>query len=75
MIRRIVFVSLLFAICPHFLSAQDTTRFTPTIGYTAFKVREPVLRLKPGDVLVSESLMGDYYTEEGGAWPGEVGPI
>ncbi len=75
MIRRIVFVSLLFAICSDFLSAQDTTRFTPTIGYTAFKVREPVLRLKPGDVLISESLMGDYYTEEGGAWQGEVGPI
>ena len=75
MIHRIVFVALLFAIYPHCLFAQDTTRFTPTIGYTAFKVREPVLRLKPGAVLISESLMGDYYTEEGGAWPGEVGPI
>jgi acetamidase/formamidase len=31
--------------------------------------------MKPGDVLISESMMGDYYTEEGGAWPGEVGPI
>ncbi|MCH7675467.1 acetamidase/formamidase family protein [candidate division KSB1 bacterium] len=55
--------------------AQDTTRFTPKIGYQAFKVREPVLTLKPGDVLISETLMGGYYTEEGGAWPGEVGPI
>ena len=55
--------------------AQDTIRFTPKIGYQAFKVREPVLRLKPGQVLVSETLMGGYYTEEGGAWPGEVGPI
>ncbi len=55
--------------------AQDTTRFTPKIGYQTFKVREPVLTLKPGDVLISETLMGGYYTEEGGAWPGEVGPI
>ncbi len=57
------------------LHAQDTTRFTPKIGYQAFKVREPVLTLKPGDVLISETLMGGYYTKEGGAWPGEVGPI
>lgn len=55
--------------------AQDTLRFTPKVGYTTFRVREPVLRLKPGTVLVSETLMGPYYTEEGGAWPGEVGPI
>ncbi|MDZ7344839.1 MAG: hypothetical protein ONA90_10050, partial [candidate division KSB1 bacterium] len=55
--------------------AQDTIRFTPKIGYQAFKVREPVLGMKPGQVLVSETLMGAYYTEEGGAWPGEVGPI
>lgn len=55
--------------------AQDTVRFTPTTGSQAFKVREPVLRIKPGQVLVSNTLTGGYYTEEGGAWPGEVGPI
>ncbi len=55
--------------------AQDTTRFTPKVGYKAFKVREPVLRMKPGDVLISESMMSEYFTEEGGEWPGEVGPI
>lgn len=60
---------------PFLLTAQDTLRFTPTIGYQTFKVREPVLRMKPGQVLISETMMGPYYTKEGGAWPGEVGPI
>ncbi|NIR47064.1 hypothetical protein GWO43_01115, partial [candidate division KSB1 bacterium] len=70
-------ISLFFAILlsPTLTFAQDTTHFKPEIGYQAFKVREPVLTLKPGDVLVSETLMGAYHTEEGGAWPGEVGPI
>ncbi len=57
------------------LLAQDTLRFTPTTGYQTFKVREPVLRMKPGQVLISETMMGAYYTKEGGAWAGEVGPI
>ena len=77
MFRMKKFLQWVIALC--FLQqigfAQDTIRFTPKVGSQAFKVREPVLHLKPGDVLISESLMGDYYTEEGGAWPGEVGPI
>ncbi len=64
-------VPLLAAAAP----AQDTIRFTPKVGYPTFTVREPVLRVKPGTVIVTETLMGAYYTEEGGAWPGEVGPI
>ncbi len=67
-------VSSIFLICGS-VAGQDTTRFTPTLGYQAFKVREPVLRLKPGAVLVSETLEGGYHTKEGGDWPGEVGPI
>ncbi len=54
---------------------RDTVRFTPTVGYQTFAVREPVLRVRPGTVLVSNTLFGGYYTREGGAWPGEVGPI
>ncbi|MFQ5675517.1 MAG: acetamidase/formamidase family protein [bacterium] len=69
---RGIFILLLFC---SLAAAQDTTRFTPKVGFQAFKVREPVLTLKPGDVLISETLMGGYYTKEGGAWPGEVGPI
>lgn len=72
---KFIFLCFTVIISPYLIFAQDTTRFTPKIGYKAFKVREPVLRLKPGDVLISETLMGGYYTEEGGDWPGEVGPI
>lgn len=54
---------------------QDTVRFTPTIGHPTFAVREPVLRVRPGTVLISNTMHGPYYTEAGGAFPGEVGPI
>ena len=57
------------------LDAQDTVRFSPTVGYSTFAVREPVLTVRPGTVLISNTNFGGYYTEEGGAFPGEVGPI
>lgn len=57
------------------LQAQDTVRFEPTVGYRTFAVREPVLRIAPGTVLISRTNSGGYYTPEGGAFPGEVGPI
>ncbi|HWP37250.1 MAG TPA: acetamidase/formamidase family protein [Gemmatimonadales bacterium] len=55
--------------------AQDTVRFEPTVGHPTFAVREPVLRIRPGTVLVSKTMFGPYYTEAGGAFPGEVGPF
>jgi amidase len=55
--------------------AQDTVRFTPTVAQPTFAVREPVLRIKPNTVLISKTNFGPYYTEAGGAFPGEVGPI
>jgi acetamidase/formamidase len=57
------------------IAVQDTVRFTPTVAQPTFAVREPVLRVKPGTVLVSNTMHGPYYTEQGGAFPGEVGPI
>jgi acetamidase/formamidase len=54
---------------------RDTVRFTPSVGHPTFAVREPVLRIRPGTVLVSNTMHGAYYTPEGGAFPGEVGPI
>jgi amidase len=73
--KSILIVAFLFTTTITGLS-QDTLRFVQnTPGSQAFKVREPVLRIKPGTVLVTETLMGPYYTEAGGAWPGEVGPI
>ena len=56
-------------------SAQDTVRFKPTVAQPTFAVREPVLRIKPNTVLISKTNFGLYYTEAGGAFPGEVGPI
>jgi acetamidase/formamidase len=54
---------------------QDTVRFTPTVQQPTFAVREPVLRIRPGTVLITKTNFGPYYTEQGGAFPGEVGPF
>ena len=55
----------------------DTIKFTPKTGAQTFAVREPVLRVKPGDTVESPTFSqpGDYYERAGGAWPGEVGPF
>jgi acetamidase/formamidase len=55
--------------------SQDTVRFTPKVGHPTFAVREPVMRIKPNTVLISNTMHGAYYTREGGAFPGEVGPF
>jgi amidase len=57
------------------LGAQDTVRFTPTVGHPTFAVREPALRIRPNTVLISKTMFGAYYTREGGEFPGEVGPF
>jgi acetamidase/formamidase len=61
----------MFAPCA---DAQAKT-FKPTKGVQTFAVREPVLRVKPGDVVETETLYGGYYARPGGEWPGEVGPF
>jgi amidase len=60
--------------CPVF---ADTIKFLPKAGVQTFAVREPVLRIKPGDIVESATFSqpGDYYERAGGAWPGEVGPF
>lgn len=50
-------------------------KFKQEKGVQTFAVREPVLRLQPGDVVETASLYGGYYEKAGGAWPGEVGPF
>ena len=67
--------ALLLLLLPAAALAQDTVRFTPAVQQPTFAVREPVLRIRPGTVLVSRTHFGAYYTEAGGAFPGEVGPI
>jgi acetamidase/formamidase len=55
--------------------APDTVHFTPSVAHPTFAVRDPVLTIKPGTVLVSETNWGGYFSPEGGAFPGEVGPF
>ena len=74
-VRSLALVVFILGIaCP---AVADTIKFVPTKGVPTFAVREPVLRIKPGDVLESSTFSrpGDYYDAPGGAWPGEVGPF
>ena len=54
------FASLRLCVFASALGAQDTVRFTPTIGHPTFAVREPVLRIKPNTVLISKTMFGAY---------------
>jgi len=56
-------------------SAAEVHHFKPTKGYLTYAVREPVLRINPGDTVVTNTLYSDFFTEKDGPWPGEVGPI
>jgi acetamidase/formamidase/creatinine amidohydrolase/Fe(II)-dependent formamide hydrolase-like protein len=53
----------------------ETHRLVPKVGHPTFAVRPPILTVRPGDVVESESLWGEWYEKPGGKWPGEVGPI
>jgi amidase len=65
---------VLGGVCP---ALAETIKFVPKTGVQTFAVREPVLRIKPGDIVESPTFSqpGDYYERAGGAWPGEVGPF
>jgi acetamidase/formamidase len=65
----------LAALLPAAAAAGETHRLKPTVGHPTFAVRTPILTVKPGDVVESESLWGDWYEKAGAPWPGEVGPI
>ena len=56
----------------------ETHKFKPTAGVQTFAVRPPVLTVKPGDIVETETFSkpGDYYDPKApGPWPGEVGPF
>lgn len=56
----------------------ETHRFTPTAGVQTFAVRPPVLTIRPGDTVETETFSrpGDYYDPKiAGPWPGEFGPF
>jgi amidase len=58
--------------------AGETRKFVPSKGVQTFAVREPVLRVRPGDIVETQTFSkpGDYYDPQtAGPWPGEVGPF
>jgi len=74
-VRRGTLILLVVGVaCPTW---ADTIKFVPKAGVQTFAVREPVLRVKPGDIVESPTFSqpGDYYEKAGGPWPGEVGPF
>jgi amidase len=73
--HRLLLLFLLMGPAP--LDAQKTVRFEPTGGVSTFAVRDPVLRIAPGTTVESRTFSrpGDFYSPEGGPWPGEVGPF
>ena len=74
-LRSFLILGLCFAGSAQLMLGQTTHRFKPTVGHPTFAVRPPVLTVKPGDTLESESLWGEWYERAGGKWPGEVGPF
>lgn len=78
MLRRLVTATALMTGLPVVAVVSvlaETHRFEPTVGYQTYAVREPVLRVAPGDVVETQTLFSTFFVEPEGAWPGEVGPI
>ncbi|HET7292522.1 MAG TPA: acetamidase/formamidase family protein [Vicinamibacteria bacterium] len=73
--RPAVLAVIAVAALPPVAVAAETHRLQPTVGHPTFAARPPILTVKPGDVVESESLWGEWYERAGGKWPGEVGPI
>ena len=75
--RRTLLLAALLTFIPALTSAE-THKFKPTAGVQTFAVRPPVLRVRPGDTVETETFSrpGDYYDrDKAGPWPGEVGPF
>jgi len=67
--------SIILMILTASAGAAEVHRFKPTMGYQTYAMREPVLRVNPGDRLETNTLYSDFFTEKDGPWPGEAGPI
>ncbi len=72
-IRFLIALGILLAFVQ--AARAEVHRFKPTSGSPTFARREPVLRLRPGDIVETETLWGEWYERPGGRWPGEVGPF
>lgn len=73
----VILAGVLIAATPRAAAAQQPIKYEPTAGVPTFAVREPVLKIKPGDIVETRTFSkpGDYYERAGGPWPGEVGPF
>jgi len=70
-----ILLSILLWISASLGGIAEVHRFKPSQGHQTYAVREPVLRINPGDKLETNTLYSDFFTEKDGPWPGEVGPI
>jgi amidase len=79
MMRGMIRVQVaLLVIAATTVASAETHRFVPTAGVQTFARREPVLRVKPGDIVETQTFSkpGDYYDPDvPGPWAGEVGPF
>jgi len=74
---RFAFVTVAVLALSGVVSAE-THKYKPVAGVPTFAVRPPVLTVKPGDTVETETFSrpGDYYDPKvAGPWPGEVGPF
>ena len=69
------FLSILLSTHTVGMAVAEIHHFKPSSGLQTYAVREPVLRVNPGDIIETNTLYSDYFTERDGPWPGEVGPI
>ncbi|NIM13763.1 MAG: acetamidase [Candidatus Aminicenantes bacterium] len=69
------FLFFILTICTVGMTTAEIHHFKPAQGYHTYAVREPVLRIKPGDIIETHTLFSDYFTKKDGSWPGEAGPI
>jgi len=72
--RRVSFFLSFFLFSAE-VTRAEVHRFEPATGYETYAVREPVLRIRPGDTVETRTLASDFYTKKDAPWPGEVGPF
>jgi acetamidase/formamidase len=75
---RLILLAALCSWCLPASAAAEVHKFKPTAGVQTFAVRTPVLKIRPGDTVETETFSrpGDYYDRKtAGPWPGEVGPF
>lgn len=70
-----IFVSILLLVFAAGAAMAEVHRFRPSSGHQTYSVREPVLRINPGDIVETNTLYSDFFAGKDSPWPGEVGPI